>query len=510
MKDFKNLNVVDWLLIFWRRKWYFLPTLIVIAVGTTIYALRIPQVFRSETKIQIDTAVVSQDYVRPIVQSSPTERINAIREQIQSRSFLQQIIERFSLNGYGSTKEFVMEEAINGLSNNIKVVNGLGTTFTLSFAATEPSFARDVTRYIADKLIESNVSDRKSKTEKTDRFIEDQLRTTAKQLSDQEDKIRQFKIAHLGELPEQALTNATTINSYTTQLAGLDNAIQQAVDQRRQLDTRLAQVDILAKSLPKPAPQTAVIKQAPQDPVLTAMKEQMAVLRARGFTDAHPDVKKLAAQIQDYEMRAAAKVTEANAEESGLTSLASGSKPADSGGAQNGASSTMVELETSAIKTEIEKTDAIITRRRKERDDLVALIKAMDARLKRAPAMEQEMAALIREQETLRTQYANLQQKKFGTQMATTLESDTSSETYKIIDEANLPERPVFPNRVQIILMGTGAGFFFGLALSFIREYLDPTLGDENEVMAVLNLPVLAAVPEVFVSGDPMPKRLTS
>jgi uncharacterized protein involved in exopolysaccharide biosynthesis len=114
-----------------------------------------------------------------------------------------------------------------------------------------------------------------------------------------------------------------------------------------------------------------------------------------------------------------------------------------------------------------------------------------------APALEQELAALLRDEEVLKTQNSNLQKQKFNIQMATTAQTDKKNETYRIIDEANLPVKAEYPNRVQIILMGIAGGLLLGIGISFSRELLDTTISSEAEAKKLLNLPVLVTIPLV-------------
>ena len=96
----------------------------------------------------------------------------------------------------------------------------------------------------------------------------------------------------------------------------------------------------------------------------------------------------------------------------------------------------------------------------------------------------------------------------YGAGMASKLESDTSKESYRVIDPANVPVKPVFPNRTQIILMGIGGGLLLGLGAVVGREFLDPTLRNEEEAAAVLKLPVLASIPELTLRDIPARKKL--
>ena len=42
MKDFRNLGIEEWLRMFWRRKWYFILTAVIVSGGVTVYAWRLP------------------------------------------------------------------------------------------------------------------------------------------------------------------------------------------------------------------------------------------------------------------------------------------------------------------------------------------------------------------------------------------------------------------------------------------------------------------------------------
>ena len=132
-------------------------------------------------------------------------------------------------------------------------------------------------------------------------------------------------------------------------------------------------------------------------------------------------------------------------------------------------------------------------------------MRRFQGRLNLAPAIEQELLGLSREHESLKQQYDTLQGKKLQSQMTASMESNTAGDTYKVIDEANLPEKPIFPTRIQIVLMGLLAGIVMGIGAAFARELLDTTINREEDAVAVLKLPVLASISEM---PRKEPKRL--
>lgn len=508
MRDFRNLSPDDYLKILWRRKWYIIISFLLVSTGSGIYAFRMPLVYRSQTMIAVDVAPIAEDYVRPIVRMSPAERIDEIRVQVRSRSFLERIVQEFQLFGYGVLNDFNMEKAVDALGRGINVDRVSGGVFSLSFVATDPQLARDITRRIAAALIQANQSARKNKTLETDQFIEAQLRQTERDLAAHEEKIKRFKSTHLGQLPEQSAANLNALNNLQSQLVVAENSILSAQEQRRLLDFRLQEqkrFEILSRGLAASESQGTTEKPGETVSGVASQLEQRRALLAEikaKYTSRHPDVIRLSQEVLDLEKQAALERNRAASQmadrNTGLTPLGreSSTQP-ESTGLVGDLVPAMNESAVAELKMEIERADRNLARREKEKDEIIRQVKVVQGKLNLAPALEQEFLSLDREHEVLRQQYASLQSKKFNTQLAASVETDTRNETYRVIDEANLSTRSVFPNRVQIILIGLGAGFLVGLGVAFGREYMDPTLRSEEEVTAALGLPVLIAVPEL-------------
>ena len=57
--------------------------------------------------------------------------------------------------------------------------------------------------------------------------------------------------------------------------------------------------------------------------------------------------------------------------------------------------------------------------------------------------------------------------------MAQNLERDQQGEQFRVLDPANLPDKPSFPNRPMFALGGLGGGLGLGLGLAFLMELKD-------------------------------------
>jgi succinoglycan biosynthesis transport protein ExoP len=82
--------------------------------------------------------------------------------------------------------------------------------------------------------------------------------------------------------------------------------------------------------------------------------------------------------------------------------------------------------------------------------------------------------------------------------MATELDRQQEGEQFRVLDPANLPDRPTFPNRPLFALAGLAGGLGLGLGLAFLLEMRDTSMRTERDVEFVLRLPVLATVPEIM------------
>ncbi len=504
MKNFRGYHPLDYLRILWRRRWYVFVVFLMISIGASVYAWLKPNVYKSTSRIKVEPATIPQDYVRPSVRSTPEDQIAAVRSAVQSRSFLQRMIQDFQLFGYGvAGTEFSMEEAIEAVSRGIEITNISPDTLNIGFSANDPQLAQNLTRRMVETLIQTNTSSRKTRALETDRFLDEQLRQAQQDLAAQEEKIKQFKAKHLGALPEQSQAVMNALNRLDVQIAAVENALESLRERKRLLDTMTQnqnRMQTLTGDLALPGEDllSAMGGVDAPDPVLAAKEAELAALAAR-YTPKHPDVVRATNELETLKQ----KLAKEREEEAKKIELAS----TENQNAQPAALQSAPDegILPSMGNVELESVNNEISRKEKERDAIQSQIRQFQARLNLGPALEQELQALTRDRDTLNQQYTSLQGKKFQSQMTTNLETNKSGDTYVVIDEAYLPEKPLPPTRLQIVLMGLAAALALGIGAALGREILDTTLGSEKEVADVLKLPTLATISEI---PRKEPKRL--
>jgi capsular exopolysaccharide synthesis family protein len=93
-----------------------------------------------------------------------------------------------------------------------------------------------------------------------------------------------------------------------------------------------------------------------------------------------------------------------------------------------------------------------------------------------------------------------------ASELATYNRVETS--TIKIIDRAQVPTRPVRPNRPRTTLVGALLGLMAGLAITYLLERFDTRMRQSIDVRNVLGLDTLSLVPEVADLKSPELERL--
>jgi polysaccharide biosynthesis transport protein len=448
--------IMEYFQIIWKRRWYALGVFILAVSGSAIYAALISDMYKSETR------VVIEDLVRPDEFPAPGSRINSIRQLLSSRTFLEKMIEQLQMYGYGTRSDFVMEDTVKTAQKHIGIEETSRSTYIISFTASDPRLAQQVARHLGEELIGELISVRaRSRRESmlsTGQFIDEMLRKTSKDLAAQEEKIKQFITTYRGKLPEQGNGIIASLPRLLSLLAAAENSIQQANERQKQLDFKresrqrgnapassekelAAKKALLLQLLPKYAPNHHTIRALKLD--IERLEEHVKNQKAKSGSTTEP----FAAGSQTQE-----EVGE-KAKDTNQTDLIE----------------TAFAFEESIIKGEISRSE-------KEKQEIWRQIKLLQSRLKLSPPLEEQFSDLLRELGILQKQFDDIRKKKISIQLAMTTEAEKKDETCRIIDEATLPVKPEFPNRMQIILMGIGGGLLLGIGAAFGREILDATI----------------------------------
>jgi polysaccharide chain length determinant protein (PEP-CTERM system associated) len=474
MLGHRKLNVEDYLTILKRRWWIIaIPTIIfpVIAVGITFF---IPPKYVSETLVLIDQQKVPDEFVRSVVNQNLDSRLASMKEQILSRSQLLPIIDKYNLY---ADQHMTMDGRIDLARKSIEIqpihseISGGGGLpgFKIFFTASDPHTAQQVCAEITSLFTAANLRQRQGAAQGTTDFLSQELAEAKRTLDDQDAKLAAFQRQYFGMQPSDEASNVNILTTLRSQLDATTQTISQ-LEQTKSIDQ-----DFLAQQ-PQSTVSTAAI-QTPQaqQKELDTLLAQKADLSQR-YTADYPEVKEVNREIASLQKEMAAAPSPPPVS-SGPPTLSS----ADAARAQQ------FKLALQALNFQIQS-------KQKEQDQIQQQIRTYQARITATPEVEEQYKQLTRGQETSQSYYNGLLAQTQQAKEATALENRQEGESFRLLDESNLPESPSWPKRSVF----AGGGFAFGLALGLLIvalvEYKDTALRTERDIWEFTQLPTLAII----------------
>jgi uncharacterized protein involved in exopolysaccharide biosynthesis len=300
-----------------------------------------------------------------------------------------------------------------------------------------------------------------------------QLAEAKANLDEQDAKLAAFKSHYLGALPEQEQMNLNLLSNMTSQLDAATQALARAQQDKSFVESMLTQ-QIAAWQATQTGRSPETLEQQ-----LAALQTQLATLQSR-YTDDYPDVIKVKNDIAALKKQIAASDPQ---------------KPgADASKTQK---NTFEPSQIAQLRAQVHNLDQVIAEKAREQEQIKKQIKLYQDRVQSSPGVEQQFKELTRGYQTALDSYNELQKKRDESAMSAELERKQQGEQFRVLDPANLPDKPSFPNRPLFALGGLGGGFGLGLGIAFLLEMKDSSLKTERDVEFALRLPVLAMIPEI-------------
>jgi polysaccharide biosynthesis transport protein len=467
-----------------RRHWHFLVPLFLGWVTIWGASWFLPSIYKSSTTIIVQQPTVSRELVPSNVNDNLQDRLQSITTQILSRTRLLHIID--TLNMYRDQRDRATPDDLVARMRKdigIDLVRAPGsqelTSFNISFSARDPQTAQRVTSELTNLFINENLEIQITDSHDTTNFFEGKLEDARKALSEQEEKIREFKDQHSSDLPSQTPSNLAILTGLQNQLQAEQDNLDRAKQQTVYYQSLIGQYRALQRSN-KGTPGAPVGLPA-IDLELEKLRAQLADLSAH-YTPQHPDVRKLKEQIAETERMKDKVVASLNA---------ASPQPDSSAPASNG------DMSLAQLQSQLQANQIEIANRERSIAAVQAKINEYQGRLSQAPIREQQLTDLSRGYDQSKANYDDLMKKKNSSALATSYTERQQGQHFGIIDPPSLPAKPDFPNRMKLCGMGLGLGVVLGGVLAGGTEFMDDRIHGEKEFKELVPVAVIAEIPEV-------------
>ena len=479
--------------LFLRRKWMIVFSVLSVLFAASVYCVVSPELYKSSITILIIPQTVPEDYVRSTISVKVDQQLATIKQQVLSRTTLTKVMDELRLFEK-ERKKLSSEELFAMIRKRIEidVVRGSGRdsseAFSLSFLHERPNDAMHAAARLASLFIDENMKTREQQAVGTSEFLESQLRGTKARLEVMEQRVKEYKIRYMGELPQQMDANLRMLTGLQDRLRSNETGTRTVEERKVFLE---AQINLIGRS--SPAASAGNGKSAPalsRDPVqslqmqLASKKAKLAELSER-YTEMVPEVVRTKQDVADLEKRIAEVWRSAANPSAGDTN-------ADS---QIGAASLHESDEIRRMRAQLKATTAEIASLKKEKEEIRKNIASVERKIEQSPRREQEMISLIRDYENQKKSYDDLQKKKLEADVSQNLEKRQKGTQFQILDPANLPEEPFQPNRKKVM----GISLLLALALGFSGaiawEAMDLRLRDVRDFRKLYKVPILGCIP---------------
>jgi len=539
--DRPSIDLRERWLAYWRRRRTFLTVAVVSAVATVLMAALLPSTYRSTATILIEQQEIPQELVRSVITSFADQRVQVISQRVMTTQNLLSLVDRYNL--YPDIRRTQPREVlVDKLRSDIGMHmisadvidprSGRPTQATIAFSVSYQSRSPDLALKVASDLtslyLNENLTSRTQLGQQTATFFSEESARQAAHIAELDKSLTAFKQKHSNDLPELVQLNLQTMERTELELHDAQNKLDSLDAQRVLLEAQLAQINPTSQVFSD----TGQRVMGPEDR-LKALKSQLASYKAR-FAPGHPDIVSTEREVEGLESQvksddetgdrlreldeAKAQLARAREKYSAdhpdvvrLQRTVDGLESAAEAAAKTGKKREATTHSDNPVYIQVKgELDALAVERDrsvKRRDELQAKFDDYERRMAKSPEVEREFHTMSRELETAQLEYKQILAKQTEAQVSENLESERKGERFTMIEPPQMPEKPISPNRLLIVVMGLLLSLGLGVGAAAARESFDASVRGPNDIRQLLQVPALASIPVIVTTEDRARRR---
>ena len=451
----------------WARRWLALAVAWGVCVLGWFVVAQIPASYAAKARV----SVIVQSILPGKIGITPDEQakgIDRVRQTLTSAVNLAKVVRGTDLAGTVATERDV-QDRVAGLQNAIKVVAQQDSLFEISASANSPKLAKQIVQKTIDIFIEENLQGDRDETSSTLAFLDGQLAQRQQQLQALETKKADFQNRYLASLPGTG-TLTDRLASARSQLAQVESDLAAAQSSLAMINGQLAGAGATTGG---GAPGVA----GPARARVNAIQGQLAEARARGWTDSHPDVKALNAQLA-------------------IALAAARNEPLQPGSAAQ-ANPVFAALKPAQAEKQAQ-VAALGARKAQLQNDLNQL----QAKLSGDPEVAAEQGQIERDYQVLKDQYDKMLADREEIKLRGQVQNQQGAIKFTVVDPPSAPRTPSAPNRPMLLTGVLIAGLIVGIGAAFAAGQLKTTFPTPGRLEKATGMPVIGALSEVVTASQ--------
>lgn len=464
-----GMQIVSFLKGIWKYRWYAVVTAWVIALAGSVVVYRLPDSYQSSARVFVDT----ESILKPLLAGMTTmpnveQQVSIMSRTLLSRPNIERVVRMVDLD-IKANSGLAHEKLIDSLASQIKISGTVqNDIYTITYTGQNPKLAKDVVQALLTIFVEGSFGDKKQDSKKAIQFIDDQIKAYEEKLAAAENAVKEFKLKHMGLLPQQGGDYGTKLMEASENLNRARLELAEAEQARDAIKKQMFGDEFSSKSSYTAAPVT----DPDIDARIQALNKNLDTLRLQ-YTEQHPDIvaaKRLLAQLE-------ARNTEVSRQRK-LT-----------GDPGINASPALQQMKVSLSDTEARVASLRV--RVQEYASRVARLKEMSAE---APEVETQLAQLNRDYQVNKENYEKLVTSREAAKLSGELSATTEMMTFRVIDPPSTPLAPTGPSRPRLMSLVFAGALAVGIGVALLLNFIRPTFLTQSALHEITGLPVLGSV----------------
>lgn len=453
-----------------RRKYLFIVLSLCLMSAIVWGSYFIKDKYEAKSTVFIESNVIEELIKGVAITPSMEDRLRVLKDTLLSRALIVKVLQELDLP-YESDTDFEDMIAFYQKRTDIQVRGR--DLFVVSIRLANPQLAKEYVNTLVRTYVEENLAAKREEAYGASRFLTEQVALFKEKLDRAEDAITKYR-------QDNRIYMSIDEGSVIGEIKDNETEIKKIKARRNELEAVQESID---RQLKGEEPYTVVMStkdsEKSREKLIDSLEKRVNQLLV-SYTERYPEVVKLRAEIE------ALKKDDSNAQ--GPVSYAGNSGESEI----SAVNPIYQELKQKRMEAESE-LNAIQAREKYLRNTVAE----KEAELREIPEGKKQLAVLEKEKDSYKDIYEELLYRLGQSEVSKQMEIGDKTTTFRIVDPAVQPIKPVSPDRVKLILLGIFMGFAGGFGGVVLREGLDTSVRDLEAVKG-LGVQLLAVIPRIF------------
>jgi polysaccharide chain length determinant protein (PEP-CTERM system associated) len=451
----------------WRMRWLALAVAWAFCLVGWVMVMRVPAAYESSARVQVEVKSLLGDGSDNDVQRG----IDRVRQSLTSTEILKRVVRAVS-NGERPLTSSEALSLIGSLRDGISITAQSENLLEIRTRVSLPGIseqqtafiARNVTQKLVDIFVQENLVGNRSSNVEALKFLDAELARRAKELADVDRRRAEIVQQTMGSLPGTGSLEQR-MDAARGELATVESNLMAAQSALAAMNGQLA-------ATPAQIPAGSVNGIDSIDQRIAQVEGQLAEAISRGWTEKHPDVIAMRAQLAQL------RADKARGPRS-TTPMAP----------------NPVYVSLKSMQAERQGNVAALSARKNQLQSDITMI---GQRQLTVPGQQIDQARLDRDYDVLKEQYNKLLAQREAAKLRADAMGKTDGLEFRVIDRPSLPRQPAAPNRTMLLTGVLIAGLGVGAGVAFAKSQLSNVFTTTQQLAKVSGLPVLGSISEVI------------